>query len=149
MTASDFTSMPTPDANATPTSAAPVDLRKLGAPELTRLKELLGFAQGQDQILLWILVELVQLGHDAQDMKELMARMAVDLSTLQQADTDLKNEVVTAIQDWQAQLQAAGGDQDAINAVAADMESQVQALQAQDAANQQAVPPANPPAPSS
>jgi hypothetical protein len=56
-----------------------------------------------------------------------------NVTNLQAADAALKAEVTQAITDWQAQLAAANGDQAAVDAVTADMQSTITQLQAADA----------------
>lgn len=69
------------------------------------------------------------------------------LQSLQDADTALKAEVTTAIQDWAAQLANANSANDpAIQAVADDMNAQVAALQGADPANSGTSGTATPPA---
>jgi hypothetical protein len=62
-------------------------------------------------------------------------KIMADVTALQAADTALKAEVTQAITDWASQLSAANGDQAAVDAVTADMNSAVAQLQAADSAN--------------
>jgi endonuclease/exonuclease/phosphatase family metal-dependent hydrolase len=61
-------------------------------------------------------------------------KIMADVTNLQAADTALKSEIATFIADWQAQLAAANGDQAAVDAVTADMQSTITQLQASDPA---------------
>jgi hypothetical protein len=73
-------------------------------------------------------IRLLQVASN-QNQEKIMA--AID--TLNQADTDLKDEVATFIADWQAALTAASNDP-AVLAVAQDMENTVAQLKASDPA---------------
>ena len=95
-----------------------------------------------------VLAQLAALHQQISDIRNFQQEdIMTALSDLQAADSALKAEVAQAISDWTAQLQSAAGDQASVEAVVADMNAQVQALQAQDSA--EGGTPAAPAAPAS
>lgn len=100
----------------------------------------MGFHRRPGDLREWLEQELGRLHERLDSLDERLRKMATSLDGLKAADTDLQNEVATFLQDVLNQL---NGDNPDIDAVAADIETEVAALKSNDPATPAAPPAAS------